>query len=273
MSGGTAASSGARPTSAPRALLFCTSYTGGAASPSRWRRWCDYYDARRDAFGVERLCLIDDGSPVGAACPGTTIVDCERLPDELPAGIVCFRFAHHYGRRSLHSFAGWWRSFAFAAHVARRYGFDKLLHVESDAFVLTRRLADRLRALDSGWSALWCPRFRMPESAVQVLCGPALIELEGLFAAGPPAWEQSDWRLRWRAQARRLRRRWPGTNILMAPMALLGPQTAEYVLPFDRVLREFRGDRYGEFLDEYPPAADYVCQARPAWRFDEHLRP
>jgi hypothetical protein len=55
------------------------------------------------------------------------------------------------------------------AHDRATLGFARIVHIESDAFLLSRRIVDRFNALDDGWTAFWFPAYGVPEPALQVI--------------------------------------------------------------------------------------------------------
>jgi hypothetical protein len=70
---------------------------------------------------------------------------------------VVVRIAERLGRPGLFDFPDWWHSFMYAADYAGRYDFDKLVHVESDTYLLSPRLHQHVNGLEQGWTAFWCP--------------------------------------------------------------------------------------------------------------------
>jgi hypothetical protein len=210
-----------------KTLLFCTSFfaTPGAWN-DRYARWVAHY--RSIDLWWDAIFAIDDASPI--ACPDPAITVLDALPQSLTDhGIFMYRFAEHLGRPDVLDYPGWWRSFLYAEKIARRYEFDKIIHVESDAYVLSVELAIYLNSLDSGWTALWCPRWRSPETGFQVICR-----------------DQFD-------AMRKLGSEVPSTK----------GKPVEVLLPFTHVEQGFAGDRYGEFSDFIPPHADYAMQVHP----------
>lgn len=209
-------------------LLFCTSYMD---SPDAWKRrygpWVDYYAtiplARSATF------LIDDASSYLPEDPRLAVGD--DLPSNLDnAPFHLHRFANRLGRGTAAEHWphwGWWRSFLFSVKIARRYGFRKIIHVESDAYLLSRSIVDYLNRLDAGWTAFWCPRYEMPEAGIQVIA-------EDQFAA----MEQ----------------------LAETDVRTLAKKLAEYCLPFTRVDKSFVGNRYGEYRQTIPGYADFACQ-------------
>lgn len=232
-----------------RSFIFGTSYIhpDSCQNPvKRWNKWLRYHSRRRHLFGAERLFLVDDGTPVENLTLEVSVVCADReLPAVLPEGPVMFRFSEHFGRPSPFAYPGWWRSFTFASQVAKRYGYGKIIHIESDAYIISRRMAEYVRSLSRGWMAMWCPRWRFPETCIQVICTSHIDVLEQYYRAGRALWFRDQ-----------------GES-----------GCAECVLPFTDVCRHFDGDRYGEFRPDYPNAADYVCQARTEMQFEHRLVP
>ncbi|MDG7001213.1 MAG: hypothetical protein JRN15_19120 [Nitrososphaerota archaeon] len=211
--------------------MFCTSFfdIGSEAYSSRWNRWLDYYMPRMRCLGADRIFIIDDGSSPGNINLNVSIVDADRaLPANIPEGVVVFRFQEHLGRQSVFCFPGWWRSFTYCCQIAKAYSFCKIIHIESDAFVLTGRMASYISSLSDGWTALWCPRYKRPETAIQVICSDSLSILEKYYHAGIALWSKR--------------------------------VCAELVLPFSRVESHFIGDRYGEYTSIIPDGADFSAQ-------------
>ncbi|BAP89599.1 putative uncharacterized protein [Burkholderiales bacterium GJ-E10] len=197
-----------------RTLLFCTSHVRNEQSwISRYRRWIDYYAG--GPIQYSRMLLLDDASPFTPDRSEIETVSSEDIAGRGDgASHLLVRFPKHLGRQSMSAYPGWWRSFFFSLDVARAMNLQKIVHVESDAFVLSTRLADFLNDVRSGWHTLWLPKYGMPETAVQVICEDQLCRF---------------------AQFQR-----DSTN-------QINQTIAEHILPFTHVHKEFTGDRYSEF--------------------------
>jgi hypothetical protein len=213
-----------------RTLVFCTAY---ADDPSAWadryRPWVDAVLA--GGLGAYQILLVDDGSASLPGWPDTHLVSVDVLGDafDVPVRgpVLLAHFRQRRGRADVLNFPGWHRSFCFAALYAQRHQFDRVIHIESDAYVISRRAQDFLAGFSGGWAAFWATRYDMPESAIQVAAG------EGVLAMAQFARQPYD--------------------------ALIG-QTHERMMPFTAVEKRFDGDRYGEFSDAIPPGADYAAQ-------------
>ena len=200
-----------------RTLVFCTAYAANQDIwQKRYRRWVDAIRAGRLAWDC--ILLVDDGSPV--------LPDWDDLSPD--GALVLHHFENRLGRHALLDFPGWYRSFCFAAEYAMANGFDKVVHVESDSFLITASVQDYVNSIGDGWVALWCPRHGFAEKAIQVMAGTGLASYAAL--------------------ARRPHDDFAGREF-------------EIQLPFSHVERRFKGDRYGEFPAPVPVDADYAVQA------------
>lgn len=210
-----------------KTLLFCTAWSDSDDMWNyRYGKWLAHVS--RSLLRADQILLIDDGSSVQP-----TFHDVIALPEtEFPEGcpesrVVLIRFAERLGRPSLFDYPGWWRSFTYAARYAEQYGFDKVVHIESDTYFLSSRLCEYVNQLERGWVAFWCPLSGLPETCIQVICPDQLHNYLAL-ADRPPADFAS--------------------------------QPAELILPFTLVESDFKGDRYGEYRTDLPLDADYACQ-------------
>ncbi|OYO25762.1 hypothetical protein [Janthinobacterium sp. PC23-8] len=233
-----------------KSILFCTSYIRNEQQwQQRYQRWLNYY--QDGPIEAVRKIMIDDGSPW---LPTPDII--KTVPSTASLSLfnddkVIVRFADNLGRQSVSAYPGWWRSFLHGVTLARELGVDKIVHIESDAYILSQHLADFINGIESGWHVLWCQRYRFPETAIQVICGDQF-ELFEQFKACQPDLNDGD--------------------------------LAENLLPFTAVHRQFKGERYSEvqknrgflrskkfdfipflqrpfFRESIPDDADFVTQA------------
>lgn len=210
-----------------RAFIFCTSYIN---DKPRYTRWIDIIQPRREAFGASAAFLINDG-PEGIDFDGRLgLMRADALPPSLDHDLNLIYFDERLGRTSMFCYPGWWRSFSFSVRIARHFGYRKIIHIESDAYVLSRSLADYIRQVDRGWTALWSPTYCMPETAIQIICEDSFGALEAIADKGP------------------------GEFIHMN-------RAAEYLLPFTKVEGRFLGDRSGVVKEEdVVERFDYLAQ-------------
>lgn len=194
-----------------RSVFFCTSYIANAdAWSSRYKRWLEFHQKLN--FGNTHFVLIDDASPfLPPENEAIVINPGDALPQDMPAVI---RFPNRLGRSSLLSYPRWWRSFLHSVDLARSIGANKIIHVESDAFIISQRMRDYINNLESGWTTFWAASYNFPETAIQVIC-------EDQFDALASFKER-------------------------APSELEG-KFAEELLPFTYINQDMIGDRYSEF--------------------------
>jgi hypothetical protein len=213
---------------AGRTLVFCTSYVADAqAWESRYRRWLQHHGAID--WGDAVLCMIDDASPFTSPQDELPCQPTDALPAAPPPRAM-LRFGERLGRAGLTHYPGWWRSFLFSGTAARQFGCNRIVHVESDTYVLSHRMRDFMLGLQSGWTGFWCPRWNFPETCVQVICEDQFPVLHSMWTRG------------WR--------HYEG-------------QLAERILPFTQVVREPHGNRYGEARSRIPSFADFAAQVGP----------
>jgi hypothetical protein len=192
-------------------LLFCTSYAETEGSwERRYRRWVQAVQASGLHYDV--LAIIDDGSPLLPDWAQTHQVG------DVPAGSLSpsreprlFHHAERLGRHDVLDFPGWYRSFAYSVRLARAAGADRIVHIESDAFVLSAEMVDWINGFSDGWAAPYSPTHGFPEMAIQVVAGSSLPTFAELFA------KPYDW---------------------------LKDVNHEQALPFTHVVRPLLGDRY-----------------------------
>lgn len=245
-----------------KSLLFCTSHMRDArAWTGRYAHWVEHY--QRHDLGAEQLFLIDDASPYVPPPELLPCLDAQNALAQATYRVQLLRFADRLGRPSRLCYPGWWRSFTHSVKVARARGVDKLIHVESDAFVLSPRLRGFIESLDSGWTVLWTGLHDMPETAIQVICKD---QFDALARFGDGRWQAYE------------------------------GVAAEHVLPFTQVVRDFKGDRYSEmkkdrgllrsrkfdalFMRQWdrfwcpvPADADFATQVEDKqWRYSRTLR-
>jgi hypothetical protein len=198
-----------------RTFVFCTSHV--ITEPenntlNRYKAWIDHYLPMLGELNADKLFLIDDG---GSDCTQYINVIEGDLPDTLLPSLNMYRFSDKLGRNSPADFPGWWRSFFFALQIARKYGYRKMVHIESDFFVLSPQLRQFIRDVDHGWSGVYSSYYKFPETSLQVICEDSFDRLAGIR----DEMERSQYR----------------TKIY-----------AELLIPFTSIKTEFTGDRFGE---------------------------
>lgn len=196
-----------------KTLLFCTAY---ADSEEKWKtRYETWYRHHKNSpLVAEKIILIDDCSPT--------------KPSFLPSEDFVSLCPHiGYPRTSV--YGGWYRSFGYACQYAISEGYEKIVHVESDAYLLSDRIFSFFNSVTSGWHSLWHHRncSPYPESATQIICSDQFEKFLEFFSK---------------------------------PYEVYAGETIERLIPFTENHKNFIGDRYGEFKEPIPKNADFSCQ-------------
>ncbi len=138
-----------------------------------------------------------------------------------------FHFKENLGRPAVYDYPGWFRSFAFGATYAQAYGFERIIHIESDAYLISSRIQQYCNEVDDGWVTFLGPRHDYPETGIQVIAGRGL----SLFY-----------------------------TVAVQPYEDFAGKPIEVMLPFTKVERTFLGDRFGRVLT-YVPAGSRLDHA------------
>ena len=210
-------------------LVFCTSYAvNGALWQARYRTWVD---AIKAGINPDQILIVDDGSPVLPGWPDTRLSSGNSMADARTlgrhGGVMLHHFTERLGRRAILDFPGWFRSFAFAVEYATAHGFARIVHIESDAYLISPKAVAFFRDFENGWAALWCAKYAMPESALQVAAG------DGIAAMA---------------------------EFASRDYASLAGHSHEEALPLTEINRGLNGDRLGENEEQIPAHMDFVAQ-------------
>ncbi len=217
---------------AQKTLIFCTAFSSDTGEDrtqwqGRYRRWLDAtlgYDLKCDG-----VLIVDDGSATLPDWPDTQLIE-EGGSLVTDAPVTLYHFRQNLGRHGLLDFPGWFRSFTFAAAFAQANGYEKVIHIESDAFLLSDRITGYIKDYDNGWLGFWCPCWHFAETGIQVIAGNAMAKFN----------------------------RFAQLNYNMFASRVL-----EGIVPFTTVSRAFKGDRHSDYTNEIPPEADYSMQVNP----------
>lgn len=217
-----------------KTLLFCTSFaTTNEQWEYRYKKWLDFYS--KISLEKSQLLMIDDGSPILPEWPNLKIYKEPILPTEGNEKCVLFHFNNQLGREGILNYPGWYRSFTFAATWAKVLNFNKIIHIESDTFVLSEALISYINNLSTGWTSLYCQSQNFPETCIQIICED---QIKKFLKFGRHDYE---------------------INFRNKPIELL--------IPFTNIEKNFIGDRYGEMqnLNSLPKSVDYAANIPSHW--------
>ena len=218
-----------------KTLIFCTSYFDTEELyQKRYQKWIDYYN--HHPFTKDKhMYLIDDCSNL------ELITDTEIhtiKEDQLDAlqevnKINLYSFHDRKGLNWSHNSAnneGWWRSFCASLEIAEEYNYEKIVRIEADAFLISKRVFDHIDNLNTGWTAFWANKYYFPESCIQVICKDQFDSFREFTSCGYHELSKKG--------------------------------LAEKIIPFTHIERKFIGDRYGEKSDKQMEGLDYFCQTK-----------
>ncbi|MCB0555501.1 MAG: hypothetical protein KDD02_18280 [Phaeodactylibacter sp.] len=197
-----------------KTIIFCTSYID-ENNYKRYKNWTDYYFDKLGLFNSSGLFLIDDGSPNIFFDKRIDIHNSYELPGSLKKNINLFHFENRLGRSSIADYPGWWRSFSFSIKLVEKYDIDKIIHIESDFYILSGRMIDYIEKLSSGWTAFYSKYYDFPETAIQVICNDTFDKLYEIYERAVEQNYKFD-------------------------------KLAEFIFPYTNVEKNFHGDRFGE---------------------------
>lgn len=222
-----------------KSLLCCgTAFHTRRGQAALWR-WFYHYRPLLDEFGATHQAVCNDGN---RNLPVETFVKIHSglNPSLLtPSHLHVLTWPTSLGRVDLHTYPCFWRNVYTLTRVARDQGFDKLIYIDWDFWVISREMMHEIRALKSGLTTYWVPRYGFPESSVFVCCSDMYQRLEdsALDALRKPVCLKSD--------------------------------ICEVTIPWTRVITSRVGDRYPEFGSPLPAEADYCAQLPVSWAIHE----
>ena len=217
-----------------RTLVYCTAYAEAQSVwQQRYRLWLDAILA--GGLGQDQVLLVDDGSATLPGWADVQLFSGDVVGEGFTVGprgpVLLFHFRQRLGRPDVTNFPGWHRSYVFGALYAEANGFDRVVHIESDAFLISERGRRFAAEMQDGWVAPWSAHYDMPELGISVAAGDGL---------------------------RRL------AEFARQPYEALAGRVHERLVPFTRVEKTLIGDRFAESAAPVPPDADYATQV--SWR-------
>ena len=121
-----------------KTLLFTTSF---CSSIEEWNervfKWFNYFT--KSTLHYNKLLIVDDGSSILPEWNEVELIDKPFIDEPLSKSFI-FHFNKNLGRPAHLDYPGWFRSFNFAARYALKFNYDKVIHIESDAYLLSERI-------------------------------------------------------------------------------------------------------------------------------------
>jgi len=198
-------------------------------------KWLNYYEPLLSKLNVNNLYLIDNGSRLEdlellgghVVTPEWTTI----IPPTSRPYLTVVHFPDHIPRSAWDNYEYWWRAMDWGFNKIRdKFNYDKVIHIDTDVYILKQKVIDLINGLDTGWNAFWSKIYAFPETTFQVLCKDSFNLTEEYLNLEP---EYSKY----------------------------NGKVAEDIIPFTNVIKDLIGDRYGEQGLNQGPAMDYYAQA------------
>lgn len=182
-------------------------------------KYIQYYLSIQEHLGFEKIFFIDNASdPENVAALEMVGKD----------QIEVIRFDQHLKRGGIYDYAYCWRALYEIGPLIDR-GYEKIVTLDTDAFILSQRLADLVKHSNTGWWSVWCNKYEFPEASFHVLCEDSFIILK--------TYMEIPWRER--------------NGVMM-----------ETALPFTHILKGLNCDRFGEDDTPQDSTMDFYGQAK-----------
>lgn len=188
----------------------------------RHKKFFEYYRRPevKEAIGFTDFVINDNGNGELLSEIKAPDVRILRNEEHLPRGFAISN-DYKYG----------WRSIYQMQLILADY--DKIILIDADAFILTRKLAHWIRDLSEGWVSLWSPRHNFPDTP-WILTRNAYHHYLAYIA---------------------------GRSLEEFIKGEIG-QCMEKRLPFTYVMKDFVSERFGENIQPQTSDMDYYGQAR-----------
>lgn len=204
-----------------KTLLFCTAYFN-----ENLDRYIDWINYNSKIFPEYDILLVHDG-PINKNDLDLIISSCENINED-----NFISFENKLPRQD-HIFPGWWRSFITATKYYGILNYEKIVHIESDAYVLSERMINWIKNKNDSWSVPISRKYGFSESAIQIICEDSFDSIKNLP-------DDFDFHC-----------------------------IVEMFLPFKYHATNFVGDRYGETGQLPSYKIDFVCQWDSNWGIPE----
>lgn len=203
-----------------KTLLFAPCYLDEGERLQRNLKYLDYYKNLKGILHYDEILLVDNASSqeklsiLEVAFPEVKIIKCKA----------------HLGRPSMNNYGYWFSAFGKAAKYALDNGFEKIVHIDSDTYILKEELVNYINNRKTGWLAFWSEIHQYPESVFQIISGKN--NIEDMYE-----------------------------HMTRDFLSYFPYEMAETHVPFTHIEKGFIGDRYPEIgIYKQDPSWHYVAQ-------------
>lgn len=181
----------------------------GAVRLNRMQKFVEYYLSIQESLGFDKLILLDNGSFISHK-ESFKELKCFEFIDFIEMNNLPYDLTKNY------YYPHGWRSIYYMKELIEE-GYKKIIYCDSDGFIVSKKLANHIKNMTSGWTGFWCKRHSFPDVNPSVLCEDTFKYFINYTQLG--------WNYR------------------------LGLEM-ERVLPFTHIEKGFNTDRFGEYEDK-----------------------
>lgn len=207
-----------------KTLLFAPLFLDGEERYIRNIQWIDYIMSIKPHLKFDEIYYVDNAS-------NPDLLECfEKHINQyqLKNFIYIEKCKTRLLRNSDHGYGYWYSAFGKAVTHASLTGFSRIVHIDTDVYLLDKDICTRVNNLITGWTCFWSEMHQYPESTFQVIGKDQYKEVYEFMTRD---------------------------FLKFYPNGL-----AELEIPWTNVIKEFKGDRYGEKNLEQTPDMDYYAQ-------------
>ncbi len=123
-------------------------------------KWINYYLNECKGLEFDKIYLIDNASDEKQI---------QKMQSYFEGSPIYFvRFSEHYDRPSHLDYKYLWRNVYYMKELLKVS--DKIIYMDNDLFLTSKKAVDYVNSLDSGWTTAWCLKHGFPETGIHVLC-------------------------------------------------------------------------------------------------------
>lgn len=211
-------------------ILFSLCYLDEPGRLERNKEYLTYNLSIQKELGFNRIVLLDNASDMANLKQlDANIYDENKVllySPTAPSIIDIYRFTEHLPRTGTWEYPYCWRGLDYLKTLLPTC--EKVVALDSDFYILSHRLADYVKELDSGWVSFFNHKYGFPEAAIHILCKDQFHKV---------------------------------LDFPIPSYTHYNNQHMEWLLPFTQVHKEgFKGDRYGENCLQQTDDMDYYGQ-------------
>lgn len=141
-------------------------------------KYMDWYEPLLGKLGASRIFLSDNGSDpssvhqldcdVLGATESFHCRDLKNLRAISGSKTTVLWFQEKYSRGPEFEYPYCWRNL-YAVKILIGFGYEKIITIDTDGFIVSPGLTDYVRNSQSGWEAFWIKKYRFPSAEFHIL--------------------------------------------------------------------------------------------------------